>query len=185
VRSRSVTLAANGEVYALPTGSEAKSEEQDRKPQATQNPRNAEEQTAQGDTETDDDDIEANDKGVESDVDGYDQGTESRNEVHDGCKAFSDDRNDAGKYSSDRGVRGVCSATLVDGGGLRLRIGAVHGANELVDERLSLGRVGRSVRCNALELGHDGADRRLQIVDDGLRRHGTLLSVRDWVGGRR
>ncbi len=94
------------------------------------------------------------------------QRTESRDEDHDGGKDFSDglfkakhfserqytenghtNRNNAGKDSSDGGFRRVA---LLEGGGPSLRIGLVDGADELVDERRSLGGAGRGVRIDTL-----------------------------------
>jgi len=127
--------------------SEAKGEEKDREAQALQNTSHTEEQSVQGNAEADDDDIEADDESVESDVDAHNQRTESRDEDHDGGKDFSDGCNNAGKDSSDGGFRRVA---LLEGGGPSLRIGLIDGADELVDERRSLGGAGRGVRIDTL-----------------------------------
>jgi len=163
-----------------PYDSEAKGEEQDCQAQASQNSSNTKEQSVQGCDEADDDDIEADDESVESDVNTDNQRTESRDEDHNGGKDFSDGRNNAGKDSSDGGFRCV---TLLESSGPSLRIGIVDGADELVDERLSLGGAGRGVRGDTLELGSDAVDCRLEVGDDGISRDRALLSIPDGVGG--
>ena len=113
------------------------------------------------------------------------------------------DRDHACKDSGDSSFSHL--ALLLRCSSLRLSVGLVDSANELINERGSLSGVGGGVGRNALceksanivsdirsnnqrgvltKLGHDAVDRRLKVGDDGIGGDRTLLNFSDWVGRR-